>query len=94
MFESIASARRVIESDEYGWPCQRLRLGIGLLLFTIFELSVAKQLPVLFVGLLFAMGVASLISAALSLQDVKLRMQFGAVAEAIADAKRSSTPLS
>jgi hypothetical protein len=85
MFESIAS--------EYGWPCQRLRLGIGLLLFTIFELSVAKQLPVMFVALLFAMGVASLISAALTLQDVKLRMQFGAVADAIADAKRSSTPL-
>lgn len=77
---------------EFGWPAQRIRLGLGLLLFVLFELSIARQLPASLVLFALAIGVASLFSAALELKDVRLRMQIHAISSALTEPRSSWLP--
>lgn len=77
-------------SEEYGWPCQRLRLGIGALLFTLFEVTIGRQLPGILVAMILGLGVGCLVSAMAALQDVRLRMQLEVIREALEG--RSSAP--
>lgn len=73
--------------DEKGWPCQRLRLGIGALIFFAFEVFIGKQLPVPMTMMIPAIGVASLVSARGALQAWKLQYQIRLIEEAFNQAR-------
>ncbi|HJL43160.1 MAG TPA: hypothetical protein RMG48_17775 [Myxococcales bacterium LLY-WYZ-16_1] len=45
------------------WPCQRLRIGYGLVLFFVFEVSLGRQLPVELAFAALGLGGACLVSA-------------------------------
>lgn len=83
MFESTSE-------DEFGWPSHRISFGIGALLFTLFEAMVARQLPGLVVMMIFGIAVGSLVSAAMTLSEVKQRMQLGLVRQSLAEARATT----
>lgn len=73
--------------DEKGWPCQRLRLGIGALIFFAFEVLIGKQLPVPMTMMIPAVGVASLMSARSALMTYKLQYQIALIEDAFRQAR-------
>lgn len=73
--------------DERGWPCQRLRLGIGALIFFAFEVLIGRKLPVPMTMLIPAIGVASLVSARGALMSYKLQYQIALIEEAFREAR-------
>ena len=73
--------------DEKGWPCQRLRLGIGALPVFAFEVFIGKQLPIPMTMMIPAVGVASLMSARSALQAWKLQYQIELIEEAFRQAR-------
>ncbi len=73
--------------DERGWPCQRLRVGIGALVFFAFEVLVGRKLPVPMTMMIPAIGVASLMSARSALQAWKLQYQIELIEEAFRQAR-------
>lgn len=58
-----------------GWPCQRLRLGYGLVLFFAFEVLVGQQLPFLLAGALLGLGITLLASAMVDIRKWRLRAE-------------------
>lgn len=46
-----------------GWPCQRLRLGYGLTLFFLFEVTLGQKLPMEWAFACLGLGLACLVSA-------------------------------
>lgn len=69
-------------SDE-GWPCQRLRLANGLLLFFAFEVLIGKQLPTPMAYMLLGLGLASLVSAIIAIRSWKLDAQINLIKQAL-----------
>lgn len=77
----------MFDSDESGWPANRIWFGVGTLLFVFFDALLGHQVaaPLLLMG--FALAVASLASAVASLQAVRLRMQVALAQEAMVEAR-------
>ena len=50
-------------TSEVHWPCQRLRIGFGAVLFFLFETLIGQQLPESLRFMILGLGVACLISA-------------------------------
>jgi len=74
---------------ESGWPCQRLRLGYGLLLFFAFEVTYGQQLPQALPFLMLGLGLALLVSAFQSIRTWKLQTRIALIREAIEHAPRA-----
>lgn len=68
---------------EEGWPCQRLRLGFGLLLFFFFEVTIGRKLPPAFAGVMLGLGVASLVSAASAIATWRQSAQLASILQAL-----------
>ncbi len=69
-------------AEDY-WPCQRLRLAFGCLLFFLFEMSLGKKLPPILTWMIFSVGVGSFMSALLALRTYKLRYQIELIQKAL-----------
>lgn len=68
---------------ESGWPCQRLRLGYGLLLFCLFEVTYGQQLPQALPFLMLGLGMTLLVSAFQSIRTWKLKTKIALIQEAL-----------
>ena len=68
---------------EDGWPCQRLRLAFGLILFFFFELFIGRQLPFALAVIALGIGVASFVSAMRAINEWKLTARLTAVMQAL-----------
>ncbi len=68
---------------EAGWPCQRLRLGYGLVMFFMFEVTYGRQLPTVMPIVMLAAGVMLLASAYQSIRTWKLQTKIAILAEAL-----------
>lgn len=68
---------------ESGWPCQRLRLGYGLLFFFVFEVTYGRQLPEAMPFLILGLGLALLVSAFQSIRTWKLQTKIALIQEAL-----------
>lgn len=58
---------------EKDWPCQRLRLGYGLVLFFVFEVALGRQLPLPLAFMALGLGSALLVSAYQQIRVWRLR---------------------
>jgi hypothetical protein len=61
-----------INPDE-AWPVQRLRVGWALILFFFFETLIGKRLPIVMPYLGLGLGLACLISAQMTIRDLRER---------------------
>lgn len=68
---------------EAGWPCQRLRLGYGLVFFFLFEVTYGRQLPEAMPFLMLGLGLTLLISAFQSIRSWKLKAKIALIQEAL-----------
>jgi len=68
---------------ESGWPCQRLRLGYGLVSFFGFEVTYGQKLPEVLPFLMLGLGLALLVSAYQSIRHWKLATKIALIQEAI-----------
>jgi hypothetical protein len=75
------------EGMEQGWPCQRLRLGYGLVLFFVFEVTWGRQLPEALPFLLLGLGIALLISAYQSIRTWTLKSKIRLIQLAIEESR-------
>jgi hypothetical protein len=73
-----------VNVSEEGWPCQRLRLGVGALLFVLFEITIGHSLPPVLTGMIFALGLGSMISAHLAIFDWRDKAKLRILQEAMA----------
>ncbi|MCK6545110.1 hypothetical protein L6R52_04525 [Myxococcota bacterium] len=64
---------------ERGWPCQRLRLGFGLVLFFVFEVTIGRKLPNVLPLLALGLGVGSLVSALFAIRHWLLTMKLASI---------------
>ena len=64
------------------WPCQRLRLAIGAILFFVFETLIGQQLPRSLAYMILGLGVASAVSAYYAVRTVRLHAQVAAIRSA------------
>ena len=76
---------------ESGWPCQRLRLGYGLLFFFLFEVTYGQQLPQALPFLMLGIGITLLISALQSIRTWKLQTKIALIQEALEQMGNSGT---
>ena len=83
MQSALAEERVDSRISEAGWPCQRLRLAVGLLGFVLFEITLGRKLPAPLTLLIFACGVAALVSAWGAIQRWKLSAQIALIMDAI-----------
>lgn len=60
------------------WPCQRLRIGISLVLFYVFETLIGRQLGQVIAIVALGLGLACLASAGLAIKRWKLAEQLSA----------------
>jgi hypothetical protein len=74
---------------EAGWPCQRLRLGYGLVFFFAFEVTYGRQLPQVMPFLMLGLGLALLVSAFQSIRSWKLRTKIALIQEALERSSRA-----
>lgn len=76
------------------WPCQRIRLAFGALLFFIFEVTIGKQLPMLMTYLILGLGMTCAVSAFFALRSFKLQYQLDRIKSAFQErsAITSTTP--
>lgn len=64
---------------EHGWPCQRLRLGLGLVLFFVFEVTIGQKLPNPLPLLALSLGAASLVSALFAIRTWLVTMKLASI---------------
>lgn len=64
---------------ERGWPCQRLRLGFGLVLFFLFEVTIGRKLPNVLPLLALGVGAACLVSGAFAVRSWLLTMKLASI---------------
>ena len=74
---------------EAGWPCQRLRLGYGLVFFFLFEVTYGRQLPEVMPFLMLGSGLALLVSAFQSIRTWRLQTKIALIQEALEHAGRA-----
>jgi hypothetical protein len=68
---SFGDADSILES----WPVQRLRMGWALVLFYFFEVHIGKSLPQVMPFVALGLGIACLVSASLSIREMKLEAE-------------------
>jgi hypothetical protein len=73
-----------VDDREAGWPCQRFRLGIGAVLFFLFEVTIPRQLPMWLAYAILFVGVACLVSAFHATRGYKRKLQVDLIREALA----------
>jgi hypothetical protein len=76
--------------DDAGWPCQRVRLAIGCLLFFLFEVTIGQKLPPPITLLILGLGLVSGWSAFDAIKSYKQRLQLDVIRRAFND-RLSST---
>lgn len=76
----------VLESA--GWPCQRLRLGFGSVLFFFFETLIGKALPIVLPFIILGVGVGALLSAFQAIRTWRFEARLALVRAAIKDARK------
>jgi hypothetical protein len=73
-----------VNISEEGWPCQRLRLGVGALLFVLFEITIGRSLPPVLTMMILALGVGSMISAHVAIHGWKQKAKLRILEDAMA----------
>lgn len=68
---------------EDGWPCQRVRLAIGVLLFFVFEVTIAQQLPTIIMLPILGIGVGCAISAFYAIRSFKIEAEVDMIMDSI-----------
>src|SRR5687767_4264925 len=68
---------------EEGWPCQRLRVAFGLILFFFFEILLGKKLPEVMPILCLGFGIACLASAISAIRSWKMNAQLSLIQDAL-----------
>ena len=76
-----------VQSIEEGWPCQRLRLAFGLILFFFFETLIGKKLPEFMPMLCLGIGIASFVSAMNQIRTWQMKARIFLIQEAIDQAR-------
>ena len=66
-----------------GWPCQRLRVGYGLVLFALIELLLLGKLPTVLPFMMLGLGSACLISAWSAVRAWRLETQLAMIKDAL-----------
>jgi len=74
---------------EKGWPCQRLRMGYGLVMFFVFEVTWGRQLPEALPFVLLGLGLALLASAYESIRSWQLHAKIRLIQEAVEEARQT-----
>jgi hypothetical protein len=76
-------AHGALESVAEAWPCQRLRMGWGLVLFFLFEVTLGRRLPEVLPYLALGLGLALLGSALYAIRVWRLKAQIALIMEAL-----------
>lgn len=73
---------------EEGWPCQRLRIGYGLILFFFFETFIGQTLGPVMPILMLGGGIACLASAVQAIRDWQQSSKIAVLVRALDEHRR------